>query len=695
MEIEIAKLGRMSQTGSSLITLYQDKHTPVLDLLVRESVQNCLDAGNFINSHAEYRKYVEVSFLTGEFCPANLNDILKGSTNALNKRFPMSSSKYLAVKDKYTVGLTGPLNIDEVEDYKYGNLLKLVYDICKPQEGAGAGGSWGIGKTIYFRIGIGLVIYYSRIWDEDQQCFSSRFAASLVEDEKSKDAIIPRIGKKSNTGIAWWGKSIGTNDTIPVTNEEEIQSYLKIFNIEPFVDKETGTIVIVPYIDEDWLLTNNRSLDSESLDPESIFVPVWQHDLKSYLTLAIQRWYFPRLNNTQYKFGRYLKFYFNKTQVTRSDMLPLFLCWQALYNCAASGRIINGDEIADELDINIEKINVRKYLSDTCAGYVSFATVGNDLLGMCPPDNFYSPYNYTDTDESDGDSNRPLLAFCRQPGMVVNYKGNEAWLKSVPYSSGKDLYTLSIFVLKSDNLMFDGQSTLEEYVRKSELADHHTWEDYNLKDGNRPDIISKIKFHTANKLSRALTPVEEDTEEKTDSGWGKVITDLILPKEGFGTKSRKKKVFNPRLEYENHKTISIALSEEDTAYFGDNIEFTYYVKSRIRNQGFNLNIYIATDSKAIHPDSWEADGIKLPYEIKDIKILIETLDGETKRMSYKIDYSDTNVFDDLISLCFNKTSIGSIFGLAVAFTELHTFNMVITFNLKVHSKNVKPLVKAE
>ena len=182
MKIEIAKLGRMSQTGSSLKTLYQDKHTPILDLLVRESVQNSLDAGNSTSNHAESQKYVEVSFLTGDFCPVALNNILEGSTNALNKRFPQDNARYLAVRDKYTVGLTGPLRINDVKDYQYGNLLKLVYDICKPQEGAGAGGSWGIGKTIYFRVGIGLVIYYSRIWDENTKSFKSRFAASIVED---------------------------------------------------------------------------------------------------------------------------------------------------------------------------------------------------------------------------------------------------------------------------------------------------------------------------------------------------------------------------------------------------------------------------------------------------------------------------------------------------------------------------------
>ena len=44
MKIEIAEPGRMTQSGSSLLRLIQNNKTPVLDLLVRESIQNSLDA---------------------------------------------------------------------------------------------------------------------------------------------------------------------------------------------------------------------------------------------------------------------------------------------------------------------------------------------------------------------------------------------------------------------------------------------------------------------------------------------------------------------------------------------------------------------------------------------------------------------------------------------------------------------------
>lgn len=695
MQIEIAKLGRMSQTGSSLKTLYQDKQTPVLDLLAREAVQNSLDAGATLNCHAENREYVEVRFLTGDFCPAKLNSILEGSTHALNKRFPESKARFLAVKDKYTSGLTGPLRMCDVKDYQYGNLLKLVYDICKPQEGAGAGGSWGIGKTIYFRVGIGLVVYYSRIWDEGKKQFASRFAASMVEDEHSKEAIIPIDNLTSNTGIAWWGNPVGNGETEAVTDENEILDYLSIFNIMPFTKGETGTVVIVPYVDEDWLLTNNRIEDTDTVvfGAERV-VPTWLHSIDEYISMSVQRWYFPRLNNSSYSFGRYLRLFINDAQIKKSDMQPLFLYWQSLYNSAIKGIPILDEEYCDNIDIVVEKIGVNKYLRDNCSGYVAFSQIGRDLLGMCPPDNLYSPYICTDTENIEGETNKPLLAFCRMPGMVVNYRGNEEWLKSVPYSE-KDKYMIAFFALNSENTLADGSLTLEEYVRKSELADHHSWDDYNMGDGKKPDIISRIKRNTASKLAKALDSKSEDTEPKTDTGWGKVMADLILPKEGFGTRSSRRSISGRRLEYENRKAISIALSEEDTAYYGDTMEFTYYIKSREKSRIFNLNLYIGTEAKSIHPSEWENDGLTLPFGIESSLVRIDSIDGKDAPGVWRIESGDPNVIDDTLTIKYNTTANGTSYGLNVQFSEPHTFIMSVSFKLHVISRAVKPVLKSE
>ena len=86
MKIEIAEPGRMTQSGSSLLKLIQNNDMPVLDLFVRESVQNSLDAKN------DTDRYVTVKFKSGEFVKEKLNKELEGITDALNIRY--SNEKY-------------------------------------------------------------------------------------------------------------------------------------------------------------------------------------------------------------------------------------------------------------------------------------------------------------------------------------------------------------------------------------------------------------------------------------------------------------------------------------------------------------------------------------------------------------------------------------------------------------------------
>ena len=88
MKIEIAVPGRMAQTGSSLLKLIQNNDMPVLDMLVRESIQNSLDARK-ANS-----KYVDVNYLIGTFNNNKLCAELEGITDALKKRFQDSQYSY-------------------------------------------------------------------------------------------------------------------------------------------------------------------------------------------------------------------------------------------------------------------------------------------------------------------------------------------------------------------------------------------------------------------------------------------------------------------------------------------------------------------------------------------------------------------------------------------------------------------------
>ena len=105
MKIEIAEPGRMTQSGSSLLKLIQNNNMPILDLLVRESIQNSLDAKN------DTDPYVTVDFFTGEFNKISLNKELEGITETLNRKYWKDTYKFIAVRDSNTVGLTGKLQI--------------------------------------------------------------------------------------------------------------------------------------------------------------------------------------------------------------------------------------------------------------------------------------------------------------------------------------------------------------------------------------------------------------------------------------------------------------------------------------------------------------------------------------------------------------------------------------------------------
>ena len=69
MRIEIAKHGRMTESGSSLLRLIQNQDMPLLDLLVRESVQNSLDARR---SNESSKVFVDIT--VGKFDAPSLNE---------------------------------------------------------------------------------------------------------------------------------------------------------------------------------------------------------------------------------------------------------------------------------------------------------------------------------------------------------------------------------------------------------------------------------------------------------------------------------------------------------------------------------------------------------------------------------------------------------------------------------------------
>lgn len=624
MNIEIAEHARMSESGSSLLRLIQNNTFPVLDLLVREVVQNSLDAA------APNSACVDMDFSIGSFSATALNSHFDTISSPLNKRYSNSTCKYLAIRDCNTVGLTGPLHFDDASDGEFGNLLKLVYEISMPQQNEGAGGSWGLGKTVYFRVGIGLVIYYSRI--RTARGFENRMAATLVEDQTLPGAMLPAApGTKLRRGIAWWGKSCGKNKTRPLVNDPEIQQILKIFSIPEYTGNETGTTVIIPYIDTTKLLDKPE-------DPSE--VAWWHSDISDYFRVALQRWYAPRLMNPEYN-GKWLRAKINGQGITKREFLPLFMTLQNMYNHKADDGLFYKD---------VRTMNVLE--NGSSAGFIAYAKLNRSQLQMLPPANMPSPFLQAQISDFDKEHNAPLIAFTRKPGMIVNYEVSGKWVEGIPQTT-EDEFIIGLFVLNSGNRLKSnwGNIALEEYVRKSERADHTSWADWNQPGSNSPQIIARIQRGARKAITDQFMQVASDVGARKNIGLGKALAELLLPPENFG---RKASMPTPPPGGGGNKghagdnarfTITSPLS-----YSSDSISMDFELYCGKKSNTAQITLKISSENGEIKANDWESKvGSAFPAQISNVtftKYRPEKKKGGYRNLVFSLSPSKTNYEKD-------------------------------------------------
>ena len=654
MQIEIAKHERMSESGSSLLRLIQNTSTSTLDLLVRESLQNSLDAAR------SDKDYVGVNFKVGEFEAAAFNSFFDGIKDKLNARF-FGKQKYISVRDHNTVGLTGPLHFSQVKNNEFGNLLKLVYEISKAQQNQGAGGSWGLGKTVYFRLGIGLVIYYSRILKDNGE-YESRLAAALVEDECKADRLIPEIPGEPQRGIAWWGSRFNANSTQPVTDEAEIKQLLDVLGIKMYSKEQTGTTIIIPYVDEEKLL-----LETMPPSKEESAIPVWSRQgAADYITVAVQRWYAPRLENHDYE-GKYLHCVVNGIAIEYDNMAPVFQLIQSLYNANPKNESLFGTK-----KIVSRPIELRSIFSNTSvAGYISYVKVDASDMKMDNPNNLMSPYYYIGRFNFNEVANDPIVLFCRKPGMVVSYELTGDWTDGIPKSS-KSEFIIGVFKSNSANTIKQNGMSLEEYLRKSEKADHMSWGDLSEIDF-RPNIVSKIQGHVRRKITSDYGEISRGGGEHKNLGLGKKLADLLLPPTdysawdeglggqqgdgGSGGSAGTSSTIPPKTTKKNKKPVLKAFG---APVFGkDEIQQSVQIclgnKTKVR-----VGAMVLTETSAVKGDTWESTGyLDKPFPVKVNNIVVDKIFiAGSEKTSQKIKTSvvvdkDTKVWD--IGFAFTKT----------------------------------------
>ncbi|MGM0924048.1 MAG: hypothetical protein ACQEWW_23055 [Bacillota bacterium] len=615
MQIEVAEFGKMSQSGNSLLKLIQNNDLPILDLLVREAVQNSLDAGIRVEGHDSV--YVDIGIK--DVNVPNFAKYLDGITDILNEKFGASQQKAIYIEDANTTGLTGSL------DFKHspnGNIFKLIYGISMAQETPGAGGSWGLGKTVYFRIGIGLVVYYSHILNDDGQ-YEHRLAVTLVENEKLPDTIIPKSDGKVQSGIAWWGQRVAPDsyDTIPITDEAMIRDILQSLSIEPFEGERLGTKIIIPFIDEQQLLIKHEINPDENKP--------WESNALAYIRVAMQRWYAPRLANKKYTYGKYLDGHVNGERLDKDYFLPLFLELQMMYNAAVLGSkskryFVNDIQIRNYFEHN--KVNN--------AGRVAYKKFTKKELDMLAPLNGPSPFTCVNEKNPIGEQNAPLMAYVRRPGMIVNYETDGEWCKGLGATEEHE-YLVAIFVPNSNTKLLNPDNEvvdLEAYLRKSEMADHTSWTDIIIK--SKPlDIVKKIRSQVRRKINASYENKEEVKEKQGMNILARNVGKMLLPPTGFGRRASSRNRAGGTMPPNNKGSRGNSFTIVSQKYLdtGD-LEVHFQLKLAKNVAVFTIELFIASEGGKISATDWEsADSVGTPFPAQITRISFPDTVGKLGR----------------------------------------------------------------
>src|SRR5699024_11125103 len=433
--------------------------------------------------------------------------------------------------------------------------------------------------------------------------YEERLITSIIEDPKKEECL---LNNKVNTrGIAWWGRYSDEGDQIlPITDEGEISNILDIFGIEPYQDKETGTTIIIPFIQEDDVDT--------FIDSKQLFH--WEHTLEDKIAMSVQRWYFPRLLNTTYQefFGilKLLCKVNDRLINSYGELEPVFEVYQEIYNAALRGE-------SKDNSIKVEKITLgQNALRNTkeAVGYVAFKEVSQEELQMLPPNNKQSGLAYIGVRDKDllEKNMANIIAYCRKPGMVVEYSVNDKWLKeSLPIEEGK--LFLGFFVPNSEAVLIDryvqeGYKNLEEYLRLIEASDHANWE-----DNVGYTIVKRMRDYTNRVIKNAYRDAEKHINTSVTSALSRKFGNLLLPPANYGRSSnrvteRRMREGGPRRRGADISISRVQHLDSKTMEIG----FKAFIKEK-RNEVF---LQILTQDGRMNHESWVKafdDNVPFPF----------------------------------------------------------------------------------
>lgn len=624
MKIEVARQDdRMAPSGAAILRSLQNESLPTIDLIVRESFQNALDAK--LNNE----KYVSISINTNKINTSAVSNYFDGISQNLENTLPRTTT-VLSIADKNTTGLTGDFKTNDAKLLDQSNIYKLIYGINMNQEKGDAGGSWGLGKTSFFRIGVGIVVYYTRIKDKNGD-YEERLAACLIEDSKDHDAIMPNNPR----GIAWWGEKDSDGDeyekTYPITDPKFIHRLLRDFHLSPYKDNETGTMIIIPFIQEEKIIINK----DEGAHSEDFFW--WEASMTDSLEMAIKRWYFPRLMNNNYTkiFKQPCLFCrINSKIVDISPSDKTFYIFSDLYNAALTKKY--NDRRISVKEIYLKQLGMEA--TSTPIGRVAYIKVKAQEFGIINGSGL-SPLAYIGESNGTRDKGAKILAYSRKPGMVIEYVVDDnEWMKGVHVDDGE--YVLAFFVPNSDGKLHKRYlhrfKTLENYLRETENADHANWTD--IYDGKyQITIVKRIKAEVSKAMATDLGESIDAVSSRRTSTLSRKFGQIFLPKTSFGkagTPTERPRNVNPNIKRGSRANINIIGFKPKSR----DVLKVYTEVFIPKKSQYDLTINVVTTEQFLDQERWKktfGDSVPYPFEIIDVRL------GTQKHISLtRIDNND-------------------------------------------------------
>ena len=628
---------RMVPDTARIVSALQNTTLHPLDLLVRESIQNSLDAA--LDDNVE--RDVRIDFERGEFNVKAFSEFL-GPQCAFRldrgvKKLGLGN-KFIAIRDGRCTGLTGDPKSSE------SNLYKLVYGFLdgKDVDNASAGGSYGVGKTVFLHFGIGFVCYYSRTTE------GQRLALFYCKNNNKSDIFEKGFMPYQ---IAWWGRkeAVSSHAVCPISDESFIIRFLEVFNLRPYAEGETGTTVVIPFFDENIALGESKR-----------FAP-WLFSIDDYLRFSVLKWYVPRCRGDlkilandrderfrSYAWGRYLRCRF-------PDGKPLSLLPDGGSVSVAERKIFG--LIRDLYDTAIGKIpqandiyrfEVTHRNSPTNKLYFSSPTMGWFAVKKIN----YSAGEFSDTGavltalapENSIEDRRGFVLYCRKPGMIMTYDDSWGRVLSQVKCTGAEFF-VGIFAVNSNNNVYADPSKwhlvcpLDQLFRETEKSDHYGWpadaSSHGLKLVN--SIISSIRGSVSSKFAGQEADSSSTPKGDVSRGLGGVFMtgrtgfggrpdspygnggveddDISVEGEGDDTDGVKRKV-SGRI-----RTTEISFGEPSFEARGNDVVVTVptVICAAEKDCNIRLEVAVETDSSPLTAATWDESDGSFPIKVLSFK----------------------------------------------------------------------------